>query len=155
AETNERLRRTGYPHVQMAYDGLQLEVSAETAVTPQAARPAAVTLTAASANQLRTFTSTEDWQQAHSATKRGSVLPIGTFDGIHLGHQAILRAAVDRAHETGATSTALTFDPSPRKVLRPESAPHQLSTRAQRIEWFSEAGLESVLFLPFTLQLSP
>src|SRR5215472_12738388 len=49
AETNERLRRSGYPHVQMAYDGLQLEVSAETAVTPQAARPAAVTLTAASA----------------------------------------------------------------------------------------------------------
>jgi riboflavin kinase/FMN adenylyltransferase len=158
AETNERLRRSGYPHVQMAYDGLQLEVSAD-AGDAQSASPIApvevgAPTHAANAADLRTFPSTEAWRQAYAATRRGSVLTIGNFDGIHLGHQAILRAAVERAHETAAISTALTFDPPPRKVLRPETAPLQLSTREQRLAWFAEAGLEAVIFLPFTLELS-
>ena len=153
AETNERLRRSGHPHVQMAYDGLQLEVSAEAGDTERPPQLSATTV-AAHSTELRTFPSTEAWQQAYAATKRGSVLTIGNFDGIHLGHQAILRAAVENAHDTSAISTALTFDPAPRKVLRPETAPLQLSTREQRLEWFAEAGLESVIFLPFTLELS-
>jgi riboflavin kinase/FMN adenylyltransferase len=82
------------------------------------------------------------------------VLAIGNFDGIHLGHQAILRAAVDRAHETNAVATALTFDPPPLKVLRPESAPLRLSTNAQRMDWFRFGGLEAAVVLPFTLELS-
>ena len=148
-ETNERLRRSGYPHVQMAYDGLQFEVTVD--ATAQRSTPIAV---AAPVNALRTFPSTEAWSEAYAATHRGSVLTIGNFDGIHLGHQAILRAAVERAAEISAVSTALTFDPSPRKVLRPDTAPLQLSTRAQRIAWFAEAGLEAVILLPFTLELS-
>jgi riboflavin kinase / FMN adenylyltransferase len=59
-----------------------------------------------------------------------------------------------RARETGAVATALTFDPSPRKVLRPESAPPRLSTNAQRMEWFGVAGLEAAVVLPFTLELA-
>jgi riboflavin kinase/FMN adenylyltransferase len=82
------------------------------------------------------------------------VLAIGNFDGIHLGHQAILRATVERARALSAVSTALTFDPSPRKVLRPETAPLRLSTNAQRMEWFNALGLEAVVVLPFTLDLA-
>ena len=155
AETNERLRRLGYSHVQMAHDGLQLEVG----ITRPAARSVSATRAAfrtpsRSASDLKTFTSTEAWSAAYTPSHRGSVLTIGNFDGIHLGHQAILHAAVERASENGAVATAITFDPSPRKVLRPETAPPQLSTRAQRIQWFAAAGLESVIFLPFTIELS-
>jgi riboflavin kinase/FMN adenylyltransferase len=81
-------------------------------------------------------------------------LAIGNFDGIHLGHQAILRSTVERAQALHAVSTALTFDPSPRKVLRPESAPPRLSTNAQRLEWFNALGLEAAVVFPFTLELA-
>ena len=76
------------------------------------------------------FTSPHAWSAHYGATGRGSVLAIGNFDGMHLGHQAILRAVAQRAAESGAVATALTFDPPPRKVLRPESAPQRLSTNA-------------------------
>jgi riboflavin kinase/FMN adenylyltransferase len=65
-----------------------------------------------------------------------------------------LRATVERALETHAVSTALTFDPAPLKVLRPESAPPRISTNTQRIEWFSMLGLESAVVMPFTIELS-
>ena len=61
---------------------------------------------------------------------------------------------VARARETHAVATALTFDPPPLKVLRPESAPQRLSTNAQRMEWFGVAGLESAVVLPFTMALA-
>jgi phosphoribosyl 1,2-cyclic phosphate phosphodiesterase len=153
-ETNERLRKMGYPHVQMAYDGLQLEVGitqrAQRATTPNAGRRSRNS----DQPSLRIFTSTEAWSAAYRVGGRGSVLTIGNFDGIHLGHQAILRGAVERAGELGAVSTALTFDPSPRRVLRPETAPLHLSTTTQRQEWFADAGLESAIILPFTVELS-
>src|SRR5260370_3825993 len=79
---------------------------------------------------------------------------MGKFDRVHVGHQDILRAVVQRADETRDVATALTFDPSPRKVLRPESAPLRLSTNAQRMEWFGFLGLESAVVLPFTLELA-
>jgi riboflavin kinase/FMN adenylyltransferase len=82
------------------------------------------------------------------------VLAIGNFDGIHLGHQAILRTVSTRAAESGSVATALTFDPSPRKVLRPESAPQRLSTNAQRMEWFGVEGLEAAVVMPFTMELA-
>jgi phosphoribosyl 1,2-cyclic phosphate phosphodiesterase len=166
AETNQRLRAMGYPHVQMAYDGLQLEVAINDHAPSQASlvvaqlypeRRGEAAPGSPSRNPLSqpiSFTSTESWSTAYAPTDRGSVLTIGNLDGIHLGHQAILRAIVDRAAELGAVPTALTFDPSPRKVLRPESAPLQLSTRAQRHQWFADAGLEAVVTLPFTLGLS-
>src|SRR5262249_9183048 len=133
---------------------LQLEVgSTQPAVGAPSLRSALRSPLRSAAN-LQTFTSTEAWSAAYAPTHRGSILTIGNFDGIHLGHQAILHSAVQRAMASGAVSTALTFDPSPRKVLRPESAPAQLSTRTQRIQWFAAAGLESVIFLPFTLELS-
>ncbi|HYK39026.1 MAG TPA: bifunctional riboflavin kinase/FAD synthetase, partial [Candidatus Eremiobacteraceae bacterium] len=75
-------------------------------------------------------------------------------DGIHLGHQAILRDVSVRAASSGDVATALTFEPSPLKVLRPEAAPKRLSTNEQRLEWFKVVGLESAVVQNFTKELS-
>jgi phosphoribosyl 1,2-cyclic phosphate phosphodiesterase len=158
AETNERLRKMGLPHVQLAYDGLQFDVEVDDRKDQPAEKrrvedsPTRIHVSAPSS--LATFNSTAEWAARNSPLGRGSVLAIGNFDGIHLGHQAILRAAVSRAHAINAIATALTFDPPPRKVLRPESAPLRLSTNAQRMEWFRVAGLESAVVMPFTLELA-
>jgi riboflavin kinase/FMN adenylyltransferase len=100
------------------------------------------------------FSSSEAWKMQYGPANRGSILAIGNFDGIHLGHQAILRRAVSLAHESGAVATALTFEPPPLKVLRPDSAPKRISTNEQRLDWFRVAGVESAVVLPFTLELS-
>jgi phosphoribosyl 1,2-cyclic phosphate phosphodiesterase len=85
---------------------------------------------------------------------RGSVIAIGTFDGIHLGHQKVLQYAIERAKESGAVSTALTFEPPPVKVLRPEMAPPRISTNQQRMDWFGAIGIEAAVVLPFTKELA-
>jgi len=155
AETNERLRRMGFPHVQLAYDGLEFEVSiAESQRTRPARQSQPLSSNASQSSRLATFGSAEAWASTYAASGQSSVLAIGNFDGIHLGHQAILRSAVARAQTLGAVSTALTFDPSPRKVLRPDSAPLRLSTNAQRMDWFNSLGLEAAVILPFTLELA-
>jgi len=82
------------------------------------------------------------------------VVAVGTFDGIHLGHQEVLRFAIARAHECGAVATALTFEPPPVKVLRPEVAPLRISTNQQRIDWFGAVGMEAAVVLPFTRELA-
>jgi phosphoribosyl 1,2-cyclic phosphate phosphodiesterase len=151
-ETNERLRKLGLRHVQLAYDGLELDVRVDEAAPASRARAASTVGTRS--RTVLAFHTAEAWAEHFAPSGRGSVLAIGNFDGIHRGHQAILRAAVLRAQETGAVATALTFDPSPRKVLRPESAPLRLSTNSQRMEWFGVAGLEAAVVLPFTLELA-
>jgi riboflavin kinase/FMN adenylyltransferase len=98
--------------------------------------------------------SAEAWAVSHAASNRGSTLAIGNFDGIHLGHQAILRAAVARARDVNAVATALTFDPLPQKVLRPDSAPLRLSTTEQRLRCFAEIGIDAAVVLPFTHDLA-
>jgi riboflavin kinase/FMN adenylyltransferase len=158
AETNERLVKTGYPHVQLAYDGLQFEVQVDTAdEIPREHRESTepqITASESRPTRMSAFFSSQAWASRYAKFGHSSVLAIGNFDGIHLGHQAILRATVERARALNAVSTALTFDPSPRKVLRPESAPPRLSTNAQRMDWFNALGLEAVVVLPFTLDLA-
>ena len=149
AETNERLRRLGHANVQLAYDGLQLEVA-----TDASAQASPVEISEPRLAGLAVFDSPEKWREFYGPGKRGSVLAIGNFDGIHLGHQAILKQAVELAATTGAVATALTFEPSPLKVLRPESAPKRISTPEQRLEWFRAVDVESAVVLPFTLELS-
>jgi riboflavin kinase/FMN adenylyltransferase len=150
AATNERLRNQGHANIQLAYDGLTLEIATDT--------PAAVVKSsefiATRLDGLAVFTAPEEWREFYAASGRGSVLAIGNFDGIHLGHQSILREATDRAAKTGAVATALTFEPAPLKILRPEAAPKRLSTNEQRLEWFRGVGLEAAVVMPFTLKLS-
>jgi riboflavin kinase/FMN adenylyltransferase len=158
AATNARLAEMGFPHVQLAYDGLAFDVQVDAAdgisrkgVPSHGSRAAAGE---SRSTRLSAFFSSEAWASRHATFGHTSVLAIGNFDGIHLGHQAILRATVERANSLNAVATALTFDPSPRKVLRPETAPPLLSTSAQRMEWFNALGIEAVVVLPFTLDLA-
>jgi len=154
AETNQRLRDTGFPNVQLAYDGLQFDVSLDAPDETQHESRSTCRPVPKRAAGVSTFASPAAWNSHHSSPKRSSVLAVGNFDGLHLGHQAILRATVERALETNAVSTALTFDPAPLKVLRPESAPPRISTNTQRIEWCSILGLEAAVVMPFTIELS-
>jgi riboflavin kinase/FMN adenylyltransferase len=158
AETNERLLKMGYPHVQLAYDGLQFEVQVdaadETSRAHRDSKELRIAVGESRSARLSAFLSSQAWASRYAKFGHSSVLAIGNFDGIHLGHQAILRATVERAKILDAVSTALTFDPSPRKVLRPETAPPRLSTNAQRMEWFNTLGLEAVVVLAFTLDLA-
>jgi phosphoribosyl 1,2-cyclic phosphate phosphodiesterase len=144
--TNERLRRAGYPHVQLAYDGLQFEIETGSLTDEHAAKMPAGRLTA--------FHSASDWAAKFAPTKRGSVIAVGNFDGIHLGHQRLLEYCIALAKKSGAVSTALTFEPPPLKVLRPETAPRRISTNRQRMEWFGALGVEAAVILPFTMELA-
>ncbi|HEX8070285.1 MAG TPA: bifunctional riboflavin kinase/FAD synthetase [Pyrinomonadaceae bacterium] len=81
---------------------------------------------------------------------RPTVLTLGVFDGLHLGHQLILRTVVERAHALGAVPTVLTFDPHPRAVLHPESAPPLLQTFDQKVEAFGVLGVEQTIVVRFT-----
>ncbi len=85
---------------------------------------------------------------------RGAVLTIGNFDGVHLGHQAILRYVVDRADGLGTVGAAMTLDPHPIKLLRPRMAPKLLSTLDQRLELIGRTGIEVALVVPFTHRLA-
>ena len=158
SETNERLRRKGYPHVQLAYDGLEFEVQADPAneVSRECgdSQESRAAIAGARSTRLLVLSSSEAWASRYATFGHTGVLAIGNFDGVHLGHQAILRATVERALAFKAVATALTFDPSPRKVLRPETAPPRLSSNAQRMEWFKLLGLEAVVVFPFTFDLA-
>jgi len=158
AETNARLLRMGFPHVQLAYDGLEFDVQVNAADGPslnqEKPQQSQIAVNDSRSTRLSAFSTSQAWASRYATYGHTSVLAIGNFDGIHLGHQAILRATVERAQALNAVSTALTFDPSPRKVLRPETAPLRLSTNAQRMEWFRALGLEAVVVLPFTLDLA-
>lgn len=112
-----------------------------------------------SASGKKLATSEKNSQDSHPKMEReargqGSVIAIGTFDGIHLGHQTVLEFAKKRAKESGAVSTALTFEPPPVKVLRPEVAPPRISTNQQRMDWFGAVGIEAAVVLPFTPELA-
>jgi riboflavin kinase/FMN adenylyltransferase len=80
---------------------------------------------------------------------RPTVLTLGVFDGLHLGHQQIMKTVVERAREVGAHPTAITFDPHPRAVLHPESAPPLLQTLDQRLTNFDVLGIEQAIVIPF------
>jgi riboflavin kinase/FMN adenylyltransferase len=82
------------------------------------------------------------------------VVTVGNFDGIHLGHQAILRTVVEQAKVVGGEAAVYTFHPHPRKVLRPESAPGLLTTLDQKIELLASHGVDAVIVEPFTLDFA-
>ena len=83
---------------------------------------------------------------------RGAVVSLGMFDGVHLGHQAILRANVARAHELGAQAAVVTFRRHPKALLLGR-APKTLTTLEHRLELFSRSGIEHALVLPFDAEL--
>jgi riboflavin kinase/FMN adenylyltransferase len=85
---------------------------------------------------------------------RPTVLTLGVFDGLHLGHQLIMTTVAERARVVGAVPTVITFDPHPRAVLHPESAPPLLQTFDQKIEGFGVLGIEQTIVVRFTREFS-
>jgi len=85
---------------------------------------------------------------------RGGVGTIGNFDGVHLGHRRILERVVARAREVGRPSFAITFEPHPMAVLRPDQAPRRIQTLRQKEEAIEAIGIETLLVVPFTRDLS-
>jgi len=85
---------------------------------------------------------------------RPTVLTLGVFDGLHLGHQLIMRTVVERANAVGAVPTVITFDPHPRAVLHPESAPPLLQTFDQKIEALDLLGIKQTIVVRFTKEFS-
>ena len=86
--------------------------------------------------------------------RRPSVVTIGNFDGVHLGHRHLLAGLVARARELGADAVVTTFDPHPMTVIHPDSAPPRLSTLDHRLALLEGQGVDAVLVLPFTRELS-
>lgn len=83
-----------------------------------------------------------------------SVLTIGNFDGVHLGHRALLARLTATARERGLPATVLTFEPHPRELFAPEQAPARLSSLREKFELLAECGVDRVHVCRFTRALA-
>jgi riboflavin kinase / FMN adenylyltransferase len=83
-----------------------------------------------------------------------SVVTVGVFDGVHRGHQQLIRAAVAAGRKRGLPTVLTTFDPHPAEVVRPGSHPARLTSLRRRAELVAELGVDAFLVLPFTVELS-
>ncbi|MFI6349901.1 bifunctional riboflavin kinase/FAD synthetase [Streptomyces sp. NPDC050560] len=88
----------------------------------------------------------EDWGR--------SVVTIGSYDGVHRGHQLIIGRTVQRARELGVPAVVVTFDPHPSEVVRPGSHPPLLAPHHRRAELMAGLGVDELLILPFTTEFS-
>ncbi len=85
---------------------------------------------------------------------RNAVITIGTFDGVHLGHQKILRTITDTAKNIGGESVVITFDPHPRRLISPDKELKILTPLENKIELISSQGVDHIVVVPFTLEFS-
>jgi riboflavin kinase/FMN adenylyltransferase len=89
------------------------------------------------------------------AQLRGPIfLAIGVFDGVHLGHQAVISTSARHAHSADGTPVVVTFDPHPAKVLRPQDAPHLLTATTHKIALIRALGVAHLLVIPFDRQFA-
>lgn len=84
----------------------------------------------------------------------GTVVTVGTFDGVHLGHRHVIERVVERARRVGLPSLLVTFEPHPLEVVNPAAAPPLLTTHEERMEVLATCGLDYVAIVPFTHALS-
>jgi riboflavin kinase/FMN adenylyltransferase len=85
---------------------------------------------------------------------RGCVATIGNFDGLHVGHQAIIGGVVSRARELGRPSAVITFHPHPLSIVAPDRVPRQILTLTQKEELLRTMGVDAMLIIPFTHEFS-
>lgn len=88
------------------------------------------------------------------ATPEGAVVSIGFYDGVHLGHRAVLGAVTGRATAAGYRSTVVTFDRHPAQVLRPDSAPRLLCDLDQKLELLATTGVDETYVIHFDVERS-
>lgn len=84
----------------------------------------------------------------------GGAVALGNFDGVHLGHRALLTRAAGLAHASGGRAAALTFEPHPAKVLAPALAPPLIDTPEKKLELLAAAGMDVAIVLPFDAALA-
>jgi riboflavin kinase/FMN adenylyltransferase len=101
-------------------------------------------------SQVRRF----DGVEAVPAGLGATVVTVGVFDGVHRGHRALLDRVAAEASARGLPAAAVTFDRHPLAVLRPGSEPPLLTTLDRKVELLGQAGMQAVLVLPFTRELS-
>ena len=99
---------------------------------------------------MRTLTRIEEL----SAIPGPIFLAIGVFDGVHLGHRAVIQRALADAQKAGGTAVVATFDPHPVRVLRPEKAPRILTSTEHKLRLIRALGVEHLLILPFTREFA-
>src|SRR5271170_986197 len=113
--------------------------------------------------EILLFSSADDWVERLGESRPGTVVTIGNFDGVHVGHQEILRDVVERAAAGRGDSrdakkelvpAVLTFYPHPARVLRPQQAPSLLETLPQRLADFAALGIAAALVLEFDAELA-
>ncbi|MBX3164322.1 MAG: bifunctional riboflavin kinase/FAD synthetase [Bacteroidetes bacterium] len=91
----------------------------------------------------------------HFRIEKPAIVTIGTFDGVHLGHQKILKRLQELKHETGLQTVVLTFEPHPRKVLFPEQKDLKLITLVdEKLELLDKYGVDVTVVYPFSKQFS-
>ncbi|MDO9484641.1 MAG: bifunctional riboflavin kinase/FAD synthetase [Actinomycetota bacterium] len=93
-------------------------------------------------------------EHSHPNERKGAVLCIGVFDGVHRGHQALLAEGRTLADDLGLPLVAVTFDPHPMAVVRPDAAPQNLASLAERRFLLFNAGADDVFVLKFTTEVS-
>src|SRR5690242_13826550 len=117
--------------------------------------PSRATRTACSVPaSLCSMTETLASSRALPRLSRGAIVTVGTFDGVHLGHRAILSRVARRATERSLPSVLVTFEPHPLEVVNPSAAPLLLSTTKEKLELVAECEVDYAVVLPFTPSLA-
>jgi riboflavin kinase/FMN adenylyltransferase len=130
AETNATLP----PGMQLAYDGLKIPFELPVA------------------GEMNIYRSLDEARERFG--DGGVVATIGNFDGVHCGHQWVIRELIERGRALGLPAVAITFEPHPVRVLRPESTSKMLTPLPQKMALLAETGLDAVVVLPFTADLA-
>ena len=99
---------------------------------------------------MQVFHQLEDVPAGYGPT----LVSVGNFDGVHRAHRSVLHEIVSRAKADGARAVAVTFDPHPMRILRPDSGLKLLTPTPEKLRLLGETGVDAVLLLPFTRDLS-
>jgi riboflavin kinase / FMN adenylyltransferase len=83
-----------------------------------------------------------------------TITTVGNFDGVHCGHQQVVREVVQRSRQTGSKAVAVTFDPHPLRILRPDVAPRLITPQSSKERLLANCGLDALVVVPFTRDFS-
>src|SRR5208282_2972328 len=98
--------------------------------------------------------SVDEWVARFGAERKRTAVTIGNFDGVHLGHQKILRSVLARARRADLMSAVLTFYPHPARILRPAAAPGLLATLDQRLAATGAIGIDAAFVVAFDAEFA-